>query len=302
MMSTLLQTCPECSSSLELPSDSVGRLAKCPTCQATFRIGETETEPDATEDRFQVAQVAIEEIVAPTWALFRNNWLPSIISGLIVGAAGVVFLGLPIWVLSTMAGGNQQLYAVIGVMLMIPYSLLISAYALVGLCRVHLAIARGESEPLKEIMPPSELVLRFLPSYLMISLAIAAIFGVGIGAVVVAAAANQPQLANLIGIIVAFALMVVVTVVQWYLWAWMLAASDGKCTALGSLKVAVSITLRNKLSSFLIVIIAVVLSLVGSLACYVGHVVTSPLTLLMFAVGYLLTTNQPIAHPDELSS
>ena len=74
----------------------------------------------------------------------------------------------------------------------------------------------------------------------------------------------------------------------------MMVASDGKTSAFGTLKVAANITMRNKLSSFFIVIVAVVLSLVGSLLCYVGHVVTSPMTLVLFAVGYLMMTDQEI--------
>lgn len=298
-MATLLETCPECSRALELPADSVGRLAKCPACEATFRIGQIEPSGSVSDGRLQIIQVAIEDLLSPTITIFKRDWLPSVGSCLIITVAGAILIGLPAWVLSMMSGANQQLYAVIGVMLLIPYSIMLSAYALVGLCRVHLAIARGEPEPLSELLPSTEQVLRFLPSYTLLFLLVAFVFGVGIGAVVITATAANAQLANFVGVIVAFVLMVAVTVLQWYLWAWMMAASDGKCTVLGSLKVASSITLQNKLCSFFIVIIAVVLSLVGSLTCYVGHIVTSPLTLLLFAVGYLLTTNQAVAAASE---
>ncbi|MGB7343289.1 MAG: hypothetical protein WBD20_03695 [Pirellulaceae bacterium] len=313
-MSTLFQVCPQCASSLELPADSVGRLAKCPACEATFRIGEetigeeTKDQPNAISSdepladdtgRLRIVQKTIEDMVAPTLAIFKKRWGPSVVACLIVAIAGVVVLGAPAWVLSSIAAGGGQLYAVIGVMLMIPYAIVLSAYGLVGLCRVHLAVARGEGEPLQNLRPPLELVMRFLPSYLLLFLVIAGVLAIGIGAVIVTAAMGQPQLSKLTGIIVSFVLMVIISALQWYLWAWMMAASDGKCTAIGSLKLAASITMQNKLSSFFVVIVAVVLSLVGSLACYVGHIVTSPLTLLLFAVGYLMMTNQPIDDPAE---
>lgn len=300
-MSTFLQTCPDCSRSLELPAEARGRLAKCPACEATFRADLVEATDQGTlaSGRPQIIQLSIEDILSPTLAIFRVHWKPSVISCLIIAAASVVLIGIPAWVLWTLSSGGQRWVAVIGVMLMVPYSLLLGAYALVGLSRVHLAIARGEPDVLEQLKPSTDRVLRFLPSYLLMFLAIALVFGIGISLVLVTAVSGQPHLSKLVGIVVAFAIMVVVTVLQWYFWAWMMAASDGKCTVLGSLKVAASITMRNRLCSFFIVIIAVVLSLVGSLMCYVGHIVTSPLTLLLFAVGYLLITDQSIADPAE---
>lgn len=290
----------------------MGRLAQCPACQATFRVGEPDApelaqqEPDSRAQDHQpphsnqaaIKKINIEQIAAQTWAIFKVSWIASVLSCVIVAAVVAVLLGFPAWVV-TSSMANQPLYQAIAVMILIPYALIVTAYALIGICRVHLAIVRGEPQPLHALKTPTDLLIRFLPSYLLLFLVIALIFGFGFGLIVITAAFGSPPLTNFVGVLVAFMLMVAVTVIQWYLWAWMMAASDGKCTAMGSLKVASNIAMQNKVCSFFLVIIAVALSLIGSLTCYVGHIVTSPLTLLLFAVGYLLATNQPTADPVD---
>ena len=57
--------------------------------------------------------------------------------------------------------------------------------------------------------------------------------------------------------------------------------------------------MHNKLTSLLLVVIAFVLSTAGTSACYVGLIITQPLTNLMFAVAYLLMTNQVISTGRE---
>ncbi len=40
-MDTVRQACPQCRSTLELPASAVGRMARCPACQHTFRVEAT---------------------------------------------------------------------------------------------------------------------------------------------------------------------------------------------------------------------------------------------------------------------
>ncbi len=304
-MSTLRQTCPECSSSLELPAEAWGRLAKCPACDATFRIGASEdveaknSETCNSAHSLQLNEIAIEDVLAATWGIFRARWKQSVLPCLIAFFAAVLLVGIPIWVISSIATSGQTLLAAIGAIFLFPYAALLGAFGLLGLCRVHLAIVQGEGDPLKNWKPPNDLMVRFLPGYFLVVLIVIILLGIGVGVVIVSASAAQPQLTKLVGVVTSFAFLVITTTIQWYFWAWMMVASDGKCTALGSLKIASSISQRNKLTSFFVVLIAVVLFLVGSLACYVGHLVTLPLTLILLAVGYLMATNQPIADPSD---
>ncbi len=84
----------------------------------------------------------------------------------------------------------------------------------------------------------------------------------------------------------------------WLFWAWPLIVSDGRETALGSLKSAVALTMRHRLTSALMVLISIVLTAIGTLMCNVGHIVTGPLTALMFAVAYLQMTGQRVDGPQ----
>ncbi|EMI20740.1 putative membrane protein [Rhodopirellula maiorica SM1] len=102
-----------------------------------------------------------------------------------------------------------------------------------------------------------------------------------------------------LGILAVIVAVVLMLVAQWLLWPWIFVVSDGKTSALGSLRVGYNITINNKVTSLLVVIVATVLSMAGSAACYVGHLLTMPLTMLMFAVGYLLLTNQAIDNPKD---
>lgn len=48
-MDTIRQPCPQCSSTLELPSSAMGRMARCPACQHTFRV-HTDQAPSASQE------------------------------------------------------------------------------------------------------------------------------------------------------------------------------------------------------------------------------------------------------------
>lgn len=44
-MSTVRQPCPQCQRTLELPLTAIGRMAKCPACDATFRVDDPNATP-----------------------------------------------------------------------------------------------------------------------------------------------------------------------------------------------------------------------------------------------------------------
>jgi hypothetical protein len=47
----------------------------------------------------------------------------------------------------------------------------------------------------------------------------------------------------------------------------------------------------------LLLVVTIVLSIAGTMFCYVGHLITTPLTMLLLAVAYLLMTNQQVSDP-----
>ena len=87
---------------------------------------------------------------------------------------------------------------------------------------------------------------------------------------------------------------------MWQVWAWIYACADNKASAMGSVRVAIAITAQNKLTSFFLVLIAIVLALLGTLMCLIGHIITGPLTIQIFAVAYLLMTGQTVSDPNDV--
>ncbi len=356
-MSLHRQPCPACGRELELPADAIGRLAKCPACNATFRTGETagdhnDTTPaaappvppgpnpplasDDNEHPFQapiskssettgysggktvnpyqatsfaeapvtrmgeieIVQRPIEDIVSPTLAIFTARWSPLILATLIILGVLLALIGIPFLLISVAVNAIGDAMAGLAILLLLPVLILVSCYTTVGFTRVSLAVARNEPSPLSQLLPPMNRVLRFIGGMLVLLLGLGLVSLLG-GAVIVGVAlidGAEPLVAILM-ILASIAGFALTLVAQWLLWPWIFVVSDGKASALESLRIGCKITLSNKLTSALVVIIATVLSMAGSAACYVGQLVTTPLTMLLFAVGYLLLTRQAIDNP-----
>ncbi len=151
-----------------------------------------------------------------------------------------------------------------------------------------------------ELFPPLGLVIRFLVGGVIMTLIAGAVVGLfaGMIAAIVGVGGNQNIAAVLVALGI-FAGTAVAMVAYWCLWAWVFIISDGKGTALGSIKAAYTMTMSNRVTSLLLIVIATVLSTAGTSACYVGLLITQPLTNLMFAVAYLLMSNQRIDNPRD---
>jgi len=362
-MTVYRQTCPSCNAELELPSDSVGRLAKCPACEATFRIGESTpvaptqptaeqpfaatdespqnpepsavpqrdwsespfseplssaTDPSQQIDRnpyqpsvalpplvvsggeIQIVQLPIEDIVSPTWNIFIARWAPLVLSMLILMAVSIVVIVVPFFLIALIAESVGELAAGILMLSFFPFVLFLSAYASVGWCRLALAVARNEPEPLSRLMPPLHLVFRLIGGGILMMAIVGLAFGI-----VFALMGGLAMAVGNEGIVVGvtFLLMgglsIAALVAQWLLWPWVFVVSDDKGSTIESIRIAYQISINNKLTSLLIVVISFLLSTLGSMMCYVGHVVTTPVTILLFAVGYLMLTSQPLSNPQS---
>ncbi|TWU41218.1 hypothetical protein Q31b_26570 [Novipirellula aureliae] len=360
-MTVYRQACPSCAAQLELPPDSVGRLAKCPACQATFRIGDStpvattdpvaegptpateplgnseptaaappqcsespfseplssQTDPNQLGNRnpyqpsaahtplvvgsgkIQVVQRPIEDIVSPTWNIFIARWVPLVLSMLILMAVSMVVIVVPFFGIAVVADGVGEEVAGVLMVCFLPFLLFFSAYATVGWSRMALAVARNEPEPLSRLLPPIRLVFRLILGGIIML----ALLGLAIGIVVAFTAGLAMAVANdglIVGVtfLLLGALSIVIMVGQWLLWPWVFVVSDDKGSAIESIRIAYGISINNKLTSLLIVVFSFVLSTLGSMMCYVGHFVTTPATVLLFAVAYLMLTSQPISNPQ----
>lgn len=254
--------------------------------------------PDDDTGTLQIVPCAIEEAFSPTLAIFAARWPPLVLAFVIVLVATIALLIFPAVVLMLIARSGGELYAAIGLLFAIPLGLIYSAYISVGLSRSALAVARNTPSPLMELLPPLSLVVRFLVGLVVLAMALVAI-GLLFGGIVYA----LNESGSPVGISAVLGTLTMITATGLgmigyvLLWAWVFVVSDGKGSALGSIRSALALTMHNKLTSILLVVIATVLSTAGTSACYVGLLVTQPLTNLMFAVAYLRMTNQSIDDP-----
>ncbi len=272
--------------------------------------GTTEFEPGrpATPVMQSVSQVStlqigpstIEAIVASTLAIFAARWSSLVLAFLIFGAVMAFVVFVPLLVISEIADAGGDTMAGILLLFWVPVVVLLSAFVSVGLARVAIAIARNSSPtPIAELIPPLSLVVRILVGVLLLAVVLAVLGAVvgGLFAALIAVAGNE-LIVTLLTVLGALAASITLLVVQWSIWSWLLIVSDGKGTAIGSLRSAYAVTTSNRLTSAYLILIAIVLTALGAAICNIGHLVTAPLTMLMFAVAYLRMTGQPIDDPN----
>ncbi len=336
-MSQLRQPCPTCGRTLELPTSAVGRLAKCPACDATFTVTgpapivDAGARPDenprasapgyppsptgampttspyapsftpapvVTVENIEIVQRAVEEIISPAWNIFVARWSPLVLSMLIVIVASIAVLAIPAVALIALAANDAGITLGLGIVALIPLLLIASTYAWIGLTRVAIAVARNAPEPLGHLYAPMHLVWRMILVSIVLwfaTMAVLAVVGGGLGGI--AFAVGGEELAS-IGVFFAFGILSIAGfAIQIVLWPLPFIISDDKSTAMGAIRISFAVAMQNKLTSFLLILLQMVLSMVGSSICYVGLLVTQPLTLLVFAVAYLMMTRQAIADP-----
>ncbi len=389
-MSTLRQSCPSCNRQLELPISALGRLAKCPACEAVFTVtvstdgnvvhGQLPTAPpppptnsvqpppapaahadsptfgsnsqyeapqtgsgatspvycdanrDANRDAnpfsspldegmaahtpaspyvrpdyaadpvaevgaLQITQRRIEEVFTMSLAIFGDRCGLLILAFLLSLFASFVVLIAPILILQIIDDAGGTAVATIGALVLSPILIFFSCYLSVGLAGVAIAVARNSPAPMSELMPPMGNVVRFLVGAAVIAVVVAVVGILIAGLMSVVSLTGNNGLMTVMTVLVFFAGVVLSMMAGWLFWSWPFIVSDGKGTAIGSMRAAISLTMHNKATSILLVVVACVLAIVGTTFCYVGHLITAPLTMLLFAVAYLLMTNQEVPDP-----
>ena len=254
--------------------------------------------PVTRVENVEIVERAIEDVFGPSWSIFAERWPPLILSMLIVGMVGIMAMGIPFILFMFLANNNGDEIAALSIVALSPVLLLASMYGWVGITRVALAVARNQPSPLAELLPPMNLVWRMLLVGIIL-FAITTIplllIGGAVGGIGFAFVGEQGLALSLL--VVGGVFVILGVLAQIFIWPLPLVVCDDRSTAMGSIKIAFAISMQNKLTSFLLYLISLVLSMIGSSVCYVGIIVTQPLTLLIFAVAYLLMTNQQIANP-----
>ena len=313
-MATLLQPCPACNRELELPADAQGRLAKCPACDVTFTIGETATKSqevdNASENEstpaeseqpsmLQIVGCPIEDVLSKSISIFKARWSQFLAPLGVFTIASLILIVIPIIVLREFWQSGFARLTTIGLICWAPLVFFFATYVAVAFARAALVVARNEIVSRDQMAPPIPILRRGL----LVAFGIVAVLGfAGVMMYSFTAVMRNVGGSPMARVLTVFAFLFttgLTLLLIWQIWAWIYACADNKASAAGSLRVAIAITAQNKLTSFFLVLTALVLALIGTLMCLVGHIITVPLTIQIFAVAYLLMTGQPVADPKD---
>lgn len=249
----------------------------------------------------EIGETSIERVISPTLAIFGERWPSIVMSFLIVVATMLFVILIPILVIRELSDAGGDTAAMLLTLIWVPVLVAMFAASIVGLARVALALARNASpSPMAELVPPIPIVVRFFVGTVLMTLLIGGLTLLFAGTMAaLSSVADNEQLSALLSVFAAIVMATAGFFLQWLLWAWLFVVSDGKGTTIGSLRTAIALTRNNKLTSLFMLLIAVVMSAIGTAMCGVGHIVTGPFIMLMFAVGYLKMTEQPIDDPNR---
>ncbi|TWU63332.1 hypothetical protein V7x_50720 [Crateriforma conspicua] len=292
------------------PSGSVGSSPGAGPSPANPYQPSASTSPAVTIGPYQVVDVSFEQIFQTSWAIFQQRWVNLLLTTLVVMGVGIamvalfflLFGGVGMFFGAAGADGMSVLAIVLGAVIFIPAMMLLSGYIWTGWGRAIIAIAQDHPNPLSEMMPPMSLVMRVILSSLLIGaivLGTVMFFGIFIG--LLGAAAGPDAAATLGGIVGVIFQLAAQFVFQFFMWPWLYSICCGKSTAMGAIADSFRIAMHNKLTSLLIVVVSIGLSLVGTLMCYVGLLVTTPASMLLTAVAFLMMSSQYVADPRFMS-
>ncbi|MBI1345449.1 DUF975 family protein [bacterium] len=271
----------------ELPAAPQPKSGKksvfCAMCGAKVPPGETSClacgEPldeDATADSFEREPTKMEvgDVVSSSWNVFKMEM------GLVIGTVIVVFLlniaaGLPSQILSIVGGlmqqqGEPEVGALLAMAPLLLFPLVYAAqwYLQLGQAIVLLRIARGEETSIGDIFSGGKYFWRMIGSSLVVMIFIV----LGMLACIIP------------GIILAL-----------MFWPYYFVLIDEDSGGIDCLWKAREYTNGNKLSTFVLGIVAMGINLLGLLALGVGLIFTMPLTALIMAVAYCRMTGQRVA-------
>lgn len=240
--------------------------------------------------------VRLEDIIAPAFAIFAARWPPLVFSALIVMFAVAAIILIPLVIVSNLRDAGSDFAADIVTFVCVPGGTFLICGLATGICRVTLTVVRNTSvSPMSDLVPPLSLLMRFLAGALPIGIALGSIlYLMARLSTYLLSMVGSPALATLLGVGHSMMSAAIALLVCCLFWPWLMIASDNRASWNESLRISVALASHHKLLSLLIVLIGLLLAVVGTAICSIGHVVTAPLTLLMLAIGYLRLTGQEL--------
>jgi hypothetical protein len=257
-----------------------------------------EVRPIASYGTVQIVQRPIEDVLKTTFSIFGSRW-----SALVMGSLIILLAFIVLYILGAIAvamAAALELPEVVGllIILLLPLLIILTGYAWAALTRLSLFVARDVPEPLSQLIPPFAVVARFLIAGAVMALvSVLVLLVLGLFSVVISSI--DQGIGGITMILGVIAIFMGVILLQFLIWPIPYVLADSKISVMSAFSTSAKIALHNKATSILLIILSFVLSTVGSSLCYVGQIVTFPLTLLMFAVAYLMLTNQTVSDPKE---
>jgi hypothetical protein len=249
--------------------------------------------------RLELTDCAIEDVLSTTLAIFQARWKAAIMPFLVSVVATCVVVVMPALILGAINDAGYRTLTVLGMIIFIPIAFVFTVFLFLGMVRAELAVARNQQAPLSQMSSPQQMLLSVVVVSLVLVLTVAIAVGVMFSFIAILRGSGAAVLARILVPLGIALLIAILFGLLWQVWSWMFVCGDGKGTAVGSLRAAVAISSQNKLTSFFLVLIAIALALLGTLTFLVGHLVTAPLTVLLFAVAYLKMTGQAVADPAD---
>ena len=300
--------CSGCGQMLRVPDTAVGKQAKCPSCERVLQVPAAtappvipthDEGPSEAANPYAAPQTAGDRMAGSpqhplidgkldpglalsiAWERFKPHLAVLIGAWLLQMLIQMVFGGVSS-VIQSLMGDSAIVVVGIGFIISL-VSTAISVFLQQGMIALNLAVCRGQTAEFGLLFSQSR---SFGPAFL-INLAvilfptllfqIAAIIG---GPVVV------------IPLLIVYAIGIIyLTLTYWPVYHLLVDRDVSVGEALG---LAGKFTVGNKLSTVLLFIIAMGIAILGVLALCVGIVVAAPLVTLMYTVGYLMITSQPI--------
>ncbi|MEZ6116832.1 MAG: hypothetical protein R3C28_09700 [Pirellulaceae bacterium] len=258
------------------PSYNENPFADSPETQNPFASPTTEsshsyspTNPSAPEHRI----IDVGEVMSAAWDIFKANMGTLVIATLIIFGVSIAFSVVQqiFMAVAGQAAGDNEAAAITIVAVSGLGSILsgvVQAFLGIGLIRMFLAAARGQTPEIGMLFSGGDV---FIP-YLLASILYGIIVGIGFLLLII------PGIILVCG-----------------LWPYPYFVVDRKEGITESLSSAWKYTKGNRLTSILLFLIAMGLAILGVLMCGVGLLFTQTLAGCVFTVAYLMMTGQPIA-------
>ena len=292
---------------LRVPDESAGAQAKCPVCSLTSSvpIAERTPEPPEVPPHVEVSPqpdtanpyaspqtypdfethaaqgpirhgfIDAELAINTAWELFKVNVALLVGAHVIMIVINIVVSGLAGVAQVTIASvqGEESAAAIFFTIFSNVATNLLQIFLGIGIVRINLNVGQGRPAEIGMLFSGGPFFLRILGGSILYGLLI----GIGFVALIIP------------GIYLALKY-----------WPFYYFIVDRDCGVGDSFSLAGEYTTGNKLSSFWFWLFSLGLAIVGLLMCCVGAIFTYPIASLMWAVGYLMMTSQPVHHPDQI--